>query len=182
MRNRAAGAIVVLAVTGVAIDVALPGPRDWLYYHAFTNAVLVGVLLIAATYLVVERALEERSRERWSAAAAPLLRAIASAGVEVDRRLRSGTGDAAADCEWLAQLLERFQSQLTGTPELMAHWHAALSLSQHARAALNHPDGAQAAEYEAAWKRFCATFADAGDGVQGSPGAGATWRLPTVGH
>jgi hypothetical protein len=174
-------AIVVVALAGVAVDIAVDGVRHWLYTHAFTNAVLVGVLLIAATYLVVERTLEARDRERWSEAAGPLLDAIAVAGAATDRELRTGGAAAAASCDWLAQLLERYQSQLTGTPELMAHWHAALSLAQHARAALAARPAPPDAAYGAAWSRFELTFADVHDFAGAAPSSsGATWRLPVV--
>ena len=171
----AIAAVLTAAVAGIVLESVSPGVRGWLFDHPFTNAVLVGTLLISATYLVVERALEERERRRWSEAAGPLLQAIAAAGAGTDAELRAAAGPA-GECEWLGQLLERYQAALTGTPELIEHWHAALSLVQHARAAQG-PD----AEYEAAWTRFRATFADVHDFAADVPGAGATWAvMPAV--
>ncbi len=176
MRQRyAIAAVLAAAVTGITLEAAFPAVRAWLFDHPFSNAVLVGVLLISATYLVVERALEERERRRWSEAAGPLLQAIAVAGAGTDAELRAGA--PGREGEWLGQLLERYQAALTGTPELIEHWHAALSLVQHARAAEAGPD----ADYEAAWRRFRDTFADVHDFAADAPGAGATWAvLPAV--
>jgi hypothetical protein len=181
-RQRSAiAAVLAAAGGGIVLEATSPGVRGWLFDHPFSNAVLVGVLLISATYLVVERALEERERRRWSEAAGPLLQAIAGAGAGTDAELRAKPGTPGRECEWLGELLERYQGALTGTPELIEHWHAALSLVQHARVAqaqrLTEPDAA----YEAAWTRFRATFADVHDFAAETPGAGATWAaVPAV--
>jgi hypothetical protein len=178
MRRPLVLAIVALAACGVALDVVLPGPREWLYYHPFTNSVLVGLLLIAATYLVVEGALEERERRRWSEAAGPLLTAIAIAAESMDRELRARSGAAAGDCEALGGLLDRYQAVLTGTPDLIAHWHAALSLAQHARTAI--AQHAADASYEGAWARFRTTYADVHDFGTAPARSSETWALPAV--
>jgi len=171
-------ALALAAAAGVALETAFSGVRGWLFDHPFSNGILVGVLLISATYLVVERALEERERRRWSQAAGPLLQAIATAAVGTDAELRAaaaGQGAGDRQCEWLGQLLERYQAALSGTPELIEHWHAALSLVQHARAAELDP------AYESAWTRFRSTFADVHDFSSDVPGAGATWAvMPAV--
>lgn len=168
-------ALALAAAAGVALETAFSGVRGWLFDHPFSNGILVGVLLISATYLVVERALEERERRRWSQAAGPLLQAIAAAGAGTDAELRAGLREPAGQREWLGQLLERYQAALSGTPELIEHWHAALSLVQHARAAELDPT------YEAAWTRFRSTFADVYDFSTDVPGAGATWAvMPAV--
>jgi hypothetical protein len=171
--------LLALAALGVALDVTSPGIRDWLYHHPFTNSVMVGVLLISATYLVVERALEGRERRRWSEAARPLLEAVAVTAAATDRDLRSGAPSAAVNCEWLAGLLERYEPMLTGTPEMIARWHAALSFAHRARAAVNgkqRPDQS----YERAWARFRDAFADVHDFGQAPVPVGATWMLPAV--
>jgi len=171
----AIAAVLAAAAAGIALEATSNGVRGWLFDHPFTNAVLVGVLLISATYLVVERALAERERRRWSEAAGPLLEAIAAAGAGTDAELRAGA--PGREREWLGQLLERYQGALTGTPELIEHWHAALSLVQHARALQGRPDAA----YEAAWERFTTVFADVHDFAADAREAGATWAvMPAV--
>jgi hypothetical protein len=176
---RVALLLLALAALGVVLDVTSPGLRDWFYYHAFTNGVTVGVLLISATYLVVERALEGRERRRWSEAARPLLEAVAVTAAATDRDLRTGAPSAAANCDWLTGLLERYEPMLTGTPEMIARWHAALSFAHRARVLVadgTPPDAA----YEGAWLRFREAFAEAHDfGLVPVP-VGATWMLPVV--
>ena len=178
-RPRIVAALAFAAGLGIALDVAVPGVRTWLWNHTFTTGILVGLLLIAATYLVVEQALEERERRRWSEAARPLMQAIATAGAGTDAELRAGLPEA-PQCEWLAQLLERYQVALTGTPELIEHWHAALSLAQHARAARTTGTPGPGPAYDAAWARFCSTFGDVQDFSADAPDTGATWSLPAV--
>jgi hypothetical protein len=167
----AVAAVLTAAAAGILLEATSAEVRGWLFDHPFTNAVLVGILLISATYLVVERALAERERRRWSEAAGPLLQAIAAAGAGTDAEVRAGA--TGRECEWLGQLLERYQGPLTGTPELIEHWHAALSLVQHARAAQGRPDGA----YEAAWSRFTTVFADVHDFAADVRAAGTTWAV-----
>jgi hypothetical protein len=173
--RRLAVIISAAAIAGVALESSLESVRSWTWNHAFANGVLVGVLLITATYLVVERVLEARERERWARAAGPLLRAIALAGEAADKEVR--TAQHQPDPGWLGQLIESYQAVLTATPELVTHWHAALSLLQHARAV----DGTPTADYELAWERFVATFADVHDFGAARPSAGATWAaIPSV--
>ena len=159
--------LVGAAAVGVALEISVPGIRRWLLSHSFTTGILVGSLLILATYLVVETALEARERRRWTEAARPLLRAIAAAGRGTDAQVRAaataGAGAGAhgsEQLEWLAQLVERYQAPLTGTPDLIEHWHAALSLAQHARAAERSVPVTIDDRYEGCWRRFEATFAD----------------------
>jgi hypothetical protein len=175
--------IALLAVAGVLVESASADVRGWLFGHPFASGILVGTLLIAATYLVVEQAVAERERRRWADATGPLLHAIAAAGAATDAELRAmavlgarsdGTG---SQQEWLGQLLERYQPALSATPELVEQWHDALSLLQHARAsaaaAPPRPDEA----YEAAWLRFRTTFAAYHDFDQSTAGPGTTWAL-----
>ena len=182
-RHGIIAALVAAAGVGIVAEGALPGVRDWLWNHAFTTGILVGALMISATYLVVERALEDGERRRWAAAAGPLLQAIAAAGAGTDAEVRSPMPDTGGggQCEWLAAMLERYQAALTGTPELVEHWHAALSLAQHARTVHLRRPVTVDAEYEAAWERFKRTFGDVHDFAEQAPGPGATWAaLPAV--
>jgi hypothetical protein len=167
--------VLGVAVAGVAVDVLLPATRDWLYHHAFTNGILVGVVLISATYLVVERALERREHQRWSEATQPLLATIAALAATTDHDVRTHAPSAAAGAEWLAELLQRYEPILTGTPELIRHLHAALSFVQHARSTLARPGPDPGAPYEAAWSRLRAAFADVHDFRSPPTRAGETW-------
>ena len=159
--------LVSAATAGVAMEISIPGIRRWLLSHSFTTGILVGSLLILATYLVVETALETRERRRWTEAARPLLRAIEAAARGTDAQVRAASAAGAGagahgseQLEWLGQLLERYQAPLTGTPDLIEHWHAALSLAQHARAAERSVPVTIDDRYEGCWRRFEATFAD----------------------
>ena len=184
-RSTAVVVLVLLAACGVLLELTLSGFRDWLFNHPFTTGILVGIFLISATYLVVEQALEERERRRWAEATGPLLSALAAAGASTDEELRAAavgiaTGSEAAG-EWLMQMLERYQALLTGTPDLIQRWHAALSLAQHARATQASKPIRLDSAYEAAWSRFRTTFADVHDFSATAASAGATWAmLPTV--
>jgi hypothetical protein len=185
-RYRFVAAIALIAAAGVLVEAASADVRAWLADRALTSGILVGALLIAATYLVVERVLAERERERWAEAAGPLLNAIAVAGAAADVEARSAMQSRLAPAltpqtEWLDELLQRYQPALSGTPELVARWHAALSLVQHAKAVEASPPAADEA-YEAAWRRFCATFADVKEFTRSVPEPGTTWAvMPAVG-
>lgn len=185
-RYRFVVAIALIAAAGVLVETASADVRGWLAGRAFTSGILVGALLIAATYLVVERVLAERERARWAEAAGPLLNAIAVAGAAADAEARSAMESRAPPAltpqtDWLEQLLQRYQPALSGTPELVACWHAALSLVQHAKAVEARPTAADDA-YDAAWRRFCATFADVKELAHMVPEPGTTWAvMPAVG-
>ncbi len=178
-------ALLVVAATtaGVAVEILAPDARAWLASHNFTTGVLGGALLIAATYLVIEHALEERERQRWRHAAAPLLEAIAVAGRRADFELRAAERcpQTGIEREQLFALLERYQALLTGTPELIAHWHAALSLAQHARHVAARSAIHRDSRYWAAWSRFQDAFADVHDfGAPLETDESATWAGPVV--
>ena len=186
-QNRIIVAIVSVAVAGVLLESGSDAVRTWLGSHPFASGIVVGALLIGGTYLVVERALAERERDRWAQAADSLLRAIARAGAATDARLREAdlTGicdHALAQADWLAQMLDDNQAALSGTPELMSRWHVALSLAQHARAALARERPAADEAYQAAWSRFCATFGDVHDFTRDAGSDGRTWAaMPVIG-
>lgn len=180
-----AAVLAVAAGAGVGLDVGSAGARTWLAAHSLTTSVLVGVLMIAATYLVVERVLGERERQRWQEATEPLLRAIASAGAGTDLELRALTTGAGPDTtsqyEWLGELLARYQTALTGTPELIERWHVALSLLQHARAVQAGRPIVLDAAYEQAWGRFQEAFVDVWDAGAPVAAPATTWTMPAVG-
>ena len=184
-QNRIIVAIVSVALAGVLLEAGSDIVRTSLGTHPFASGIMVGALLLGATYLIVERALAERERVRWAQAADSLLRAIARAGAATDARLReadlTGSCDRAlAQADWLAQMLDDNQAALSGTPELMSRWHVALSLAQHAKAALARHRPAADEAYQAAWNRFCATYGDVHDftGDSGSETAGHGRRCP----
>jgi hypothetical protein len=185
-QNRIIVAIVSVAVAGVALEAAAGGVRSWLDSHPFASGIAVGALLIGATYLIVERAMAERERDRWARASASLLRGIARAGAATDARVREAerTGErrrAREQADWLAQMLDDNQAALSGTPELMDRWHIAYSLAQHARSVLAGHPPAPDAGYEAAWGRFRTAFEDVHDFTLAPGSEGATWAaMPVV--
>jgi len=175
--------VIAVALVATASELASGAARAWFAEHSLTTSTLVGLLMIAATYLVVERALSEREHERWREAAGPLLDAIAVAGARTDAELRiaaSGLGQGTSQCEWLGELLARYQAALSGTPELIVRWHAALSLVQHARAAHAARPVCLGADYETAWQRFRSVFGTIAELDPAARNTGKTWLLPAV--
>ena len=185
-QNRIIVAIISVAVIGMVLESASAGVRSWLGSHPFASGIALGALLIGATYLIVERAMAERERDRWAQASASLLRGIARAGAATDARLREAllTGDcrrAREQADWLVQMLDDNQAALSGTPELMERWHVAYSLAQHARSALTGGPLSTDTSYEAAWLRFRAAFEDVHDFTLAPGSEGATWAaMPVV--
>ena len=185
-QNRIVAGIASLALAGLVIESGSAGVRAWLGARPLTSGIIVGALLIGATYLIVERALAERERDRWARASGSLLRGIARAGMATDETLReaelTGRRDRAClQADWLAQMLDDNQAALSGTAELMGRWHIAYSLAQHARAVLARDPLAADAAYEEAWSRFREAFEDVHDFTRVSGGDDATWSaMPVV--
>jgi hypothetical protein len=179
LSSRLALLVVFLALAGVTLELVSGEVRSWLSHHPFTSSVLVGVLLIAATYLVVERVLAERERRRWGEATRPLIQEIGTNCAAIDRDVRAGKASV-ADCDRLVEWLDRFLPMLTGTPELIARWRAARSFAQHARGIVARGASAPDDGYGRAWARFEAAFADVYDFTAAPQQPSETWMWRAV--
>jgi hypothetical protein len=175
---RLAGAVLLAAAIGVGLDLFSPAVRDWLYHRPFTGSVLVGTLLIGATYLIVERALADRERRRWDEITQPLLQEIAAVVAGHDTQIRRGTATP-AQCDRLLDWLVRYQPVLTATADLTRRWHDALSVAQHAAIVCTR-GGTPDDTYEAAWGQFQRTFADIHDFGATPQNISETFKGPAV--